>query len=108
MTEPIKLRAGALKRITLSETSTTSNASFDQRLSFFEQASAALFSLKIKLGKWKNSWWDEGSFLILWASAIKDIEGKYGSGVGTYFRFIRDLFNINLILSLIRFVTQFS
>ena len=96
MTEPIRFRAGALQRITLFETSTMSNASSDQQMSFSERVSAALFSSKVKLGKWKNRWWDEGSFLILWASAIKDIEGKYGSGVGTYFRFIRDFDTISM------------
>ena len=38
----------------------------------------------------------------LWASDIKKIEGKYGSGVGTYFRFLRTLLSLNIFVSIFR------
>ena len=38
----------------------------------------------------------------LWASDIKKIEGKYGSGVGTYFRFLRTLLSLNIFVSMFR------
>ena len=38
----------------------------------------------------------------LWASAIKNIEGKYGSGVGTYFRFLRTLLYHNISVLIFR------
>ncbi|CAG0879841.1 unnamed protein product [Darwinula stevensoni] len=37
----------------------------------------------------------------LWSSALREIEGHFGSGVGTYFRFLRRLFLINIFLSII-------
>jgi hypothetical protein len=38
----------------------------------------------------------------LWSSDIKKIEGKYGSGVGTYFRFLRSLLGLNIFISILR------
>ena len=38
----------------------------------------------------------------LWASNIKNIEGKYGSGVGTYFRFLRTLLYHNISVLIFR------
>ena len=33
---------------------------------------------------------------------LKKIEGKYGSGVGTYFRFLRSLLGLNVFISILR------
>ena len=44
---------------------------------------------------------DRGFGLKLWISDIKKIEGKFGSGVGTYFRFARFLFALNIFTFLI-------
>lgn len=34
----------------------------------------------------------------LWHGSIKEIEGKFGGSVGTYFKFLRFLFILNIIL----------
>ncbi|KAJ9580188.1 hypothetical protein L9F63_004131, partial [Diploptera punctata] len=41
--------------------------------------------------------------LELWYSSLKQIEGHFGSGVATYFRFLRWLFLLNTIVFLISF-----
>jgi hypothetical protein len=40
--------------------------------------------------------------LELWYSSLKRIEGHFGSGVATYFKFLRWLFLLNTIVFLIR------
>ncbi|XP_037025849.1 transmembrane channel-like protein 5 [Bradysia coprophila] len=37
----------------------------------------------------------------LWYGSMKEIEGRFGSGVGTYFKFLRWLFGLNLSLCVI-------
>lgn len=40
----------------------------------------------------------------LWYSTLKEIEGSYGSGVATYFRFHRSIFIMNLMLVAVAFL----
>lgn len=40
----------------------------------------------------------------LWYSTLKEIEGSYGSGVATYFRFHRSIFIMNLMLVAVAFI----
>lgn len=40
----------------------------------------------------------------LWNDSIKEIEGHFGAGAETYFRFFRFLFVINLLLMIITFM----
>jgi hypothetical protein len=40
--------------------------------------------------------------LELWYSSLKTIEGHFGSGVATYFRFLRLLFLLNTVVFVIR------
>lgn len=42
--------------------------------------------------------------LQLWNDSIKEIEGHFGAGAETYFRFFRFLFTINLLLMIITFM----
>ena len=40
---------------------------------------------------------DEGNYYSRWAGSIKEIESLYGTGVGTYFHFLRFLLILNSI-----------
>ncbi len=46
---------------------------------------------------------ERGDYYSLWAEDIKSIEGTHGSGVGTYFRFLRFLLGINVLTGFIRY-----
>lgn len=46
--------------------------------------------------------WDKRDSLIIWNESIKNIEGEFGSGVGSYFRFLRVLLSINVFSFLMR------
>lgn len=39
----------------------------------------------------------------LWYSSLKTIEGHFGSGVATYFKFLRWLFVINSVVAILAF-----
>lgn len=39
----------------------------------------------------------------LWYGPMKEIEGHFGGGVGTYFKFLRYLFILNLIMMIFSF-----
>ena len=101
ISEPLKYRREVLSRITQKGITTLS---FDKGQTLGERSVAFFFSLRRMMSKWKDTWWDNGSILILWASDIKDIEGKFGSGVGTYFRFQRVLITLNMNLSINRII----
>ena len=105
ISEPLKYRRDVLSRITQRGFTTQS---IDKGQTLGERSVAFLFSLRRMMSKWKDTWWDNGSILILWASDIKDIEGKFGSGVGTYFRFLRVLLTLNMFLSFIRYFYTLS
>jgi hypothetical protein len=45
---------------------------------------------------------ESGNYYSLWLSDIKKIEGQHGSGVGTYFRFLRFLLGLNVLVGFVR------
>ncbi|CAH0564660.1 unnamed protein product, partial [Brassicogethes aeneus] len=61
-------------------------------------------SLKNKMGnkfhKLKNDLKSVLSALELWYTPLKEIEGRFGSGVGSFFKFLRWIFIFNFILSI--------
>lgn len=56
----------------------------------------------------KRNVWDKRDSLIVWNEAIKNIEGKFGSGVGSYFRFLRVLLSINVFSFLLRYTSKLN
>ena len=60
------------------------------------------FNVKQKMTDLKEFNRETENLRGLWASDIKNIEGKYGSGVGTYFRFLRTILYLNIFVSIIR------
>ena len=43
------------------------------------------------------------SNLVIWKNVINNIEGEFGSGVGSFFRFLRLLLALNTISSVLRY-----
>ena len=42
-----------------------------------------------------QSIWETATSIQIWSSQISNIEGQFGSGVGSYFRFLRSLVKLN-------------
>ena len=66
--------------------------------------SSLKFWLKRTYANTVGSMLERGNYYILWASDIKSIEGRHGSGVGTYFRFLRFLFFLNLLIGCVMYI----
>lgn len=71
-----------------------------------------LARLKYKFHKWITKLWAYGRNTIngieLWYGSMKKIEGYFGSGVGTYFKFLRWLFGLDLFLMALTLGLVFS
>lgn len=46
-------------------------------------------------------WWHQAGKWEIWYSALKEVEGYFGSSVAAYFKFLRFLFILNIIAALI-------
>lgn len=57
----------------------------------------------MKIKRTKQSIMSTLNSIELWYGSMKEIEGRFGSGVGTYFKFLRWLFGLNLALCVISF-----
>ena len=64
----------------------------------------ALFTAGRRLKTWMNSVYKDGAIFKLWETDIKQIEGEFGTGIGTYFRFLRDTFFLHLLVGILRYV----
>jgi hypothetical protein len=58
-------------------------------------------------GLWTKIWkvgqtlWEQKRHLVIWTDAINSIEGEFGSGVGSFFRFLRLLLGLNVLSSVL-------
>ena len=65
-------------------------------------------------GVWTKMWktgqtvWEQKRHLAIWRDAIKSIEGEFGSGVGSFFRFLRLLLGVNVLSFLLWCVGEVS
>lgn len=50
-----------------------------------------------------KSAWEKTEHLKPWNDIINNIEGKFGSGVGSFFRFLRILLALNLLSALLMY-----
>ena len=53
-----------------------------------------------------NSFYNHGAIFKLWESRIKVIEGEFGTGVGTYFRFLRTYFFHGLFVGILGYAVN--
>ena len=53
-----------------------------------------------------NSFYNHGAIFKLWESRIKVIEGEFGTGVGTYFRFLRTYFFQGLFVGILGYAVN--
>ena len=74
----------------------------NEEKTLIEQFNEKFLTYKQKVTELKEYQRGNENLSGLWASDIKKIEGKYGSGVGTYFRFLRSLLFLNIFISTIR------
>lgn len=67
-----------------------------------EQGETKWTKIKFITGVWYNATRTFSRNVLvdfeLWYKPMKEIEGHFGGGVGTYFKFLRYLFVLNLIL----------
>lgn len=59
------------------------------------------YKVTMKIKRTKQRIMSTLNSIELWYGSMKEIEGRFGSGVGTYFKFLRWLFGLNLSLCVI-------
>lgn len=62
------------------------------------------YSLSMKWHHFKQSFKDSIHNLQLWKKAVRTIEGNFGSGVASYFRFLRWLLGLNIFFFILIFM----
>ena len=98
---PLKYRRLFRSKISSRASMTTGSHRKDEK-TLIEQSKDTFFSYKQKMSELNEYRRGNESLRGLWASSIKNIEGKYGSGVGTYFRYLRTLLSLNAFISFLR------
>ena len=98
---PLKYRRLFRSKIAIRATMTNEGYRKDEK-TLIEQSKDTFFSYKQKMSELKEYQRGNKNLRGLWSSDIKKIEGKYGSGVGTYFRFTRTLLSLNAFISFLR------
>ncbi|OAF67006.1 hypothetical protein A3Q56_05264 [Intoshia linei] len=61
------------------------------------------YQIKVDMKKLKNKVYNFKDYLEIWGSSIKTIEGRFGTGVGSYFRFLKSLFFLQIPIFLLYF-----
>ena len=98
---PLKYRRLFRSKITMNSNA-TSQFQRNEDKTLVGQINKNISSYKQKMSELKEYQRGNENLRGLWSSAIRKIEGKYGSGVGTYFRFLRTLLSLNVFISVLR------
>ncbi|XP_064627999.1 transmembrane channel-like protein 7 isoform X2 [Lineus longissimus] len=56
---------------------------------------------RVEWRRFKDRVADSFSSLIIWNGSFKQIEGAFGMGIGSYYRFLKLLFQLNIVIALI-------
>lgn len=91
----------AVKRLIKKKLNTSANKQVRYKpIGFFK---VLKYAFEIKASKVQNSFKSFAYTFELWYSSLKIIEGHFGSGVATYFKFFRWIFIMNCLIALFTF-----
>ncbi|XP_076061142.1 transmembrane channel-like protein 7 isoform X1 [Oratosquilla oratoria] len=97
LTRSLRVKKEIKKELTLRRSSTRTSS---KKISTWQHFK---YIMSMKWFKAKQSVKSTFHDYSLWHKDLKEIEGIFGSGVGSYFRFLRYLFILNLIITIIIF-----
>ncbi|RXG52933.1 Transmembrane channel-like protein 5 [Armadillidium vulgare] len=96
LTKSLKFKKEVKERLTLKQRSVRRAST--KRISFYMSFK---YSFRMKWFRFKESLKSAWRDYSLWHRAIKDVEGMYGTSVGSYFHFLKSLFLLNMVVAFI-------
>ncbi|KAB7502424.1 hypothetical protein Anas_07200, partial [Armadillidium nasatum] len=99
LTKSLKFKKEVKERLTLKQRSV--RRASPKRISFYKSFK---YSFRMKWFRFKESLKSAWRDYSLWHRAIKDVEGMYGTSVGSYFHFLKSLVLLNTVVAFITYV----